>query len=85
MNMAITSIVLTYVIAGAIGWIISKRIKTKPSKVGWFLLILFTILSQAILPGMRLIAIFQFEMYANNILQGILAGLLVGLVVKKSA
>ncbi len=83
--MALTSIILTYIIAGTAGWMISKQIKWKPGKVGWFLLVLFTILAERILPGTRVIAIFQFEMYANYILQGILAGLLLGLVIKKVA
>ncbi len=85
MNMAILSLVLTYAISGGIGWWVSRNVKTKPGKVGWFLLVLFTILAQAILPGTRVIAIFQFEMYANYLLQGFLAGLLVGLLIRKSA
>ncbi len=85
MTMAIISLVLTYALTGAIGWWVSKKVKTKPGKAGWILLVLFTILAQAILPGTRVIAIFQFEMYANSMLQGFLAGLLVGLLTRKFA
>ena len=81
--MALVSLVLTYIIAGVAGWLISKKIKNKPSTAGWILLVLFTIIAQGVLPGTRVIAIFQFEMYANNILQGLLAGTLIGLLIKK--
>jgi hypothetical protein len=83
MNMALVSIALTYIIAGLVGWVIAKKIKQRLSTAGWILLVVFTILAQGILPGTRVIAIFQFEMYANNILQGLLAGTLIGLLIKK--
>ncbi len=83
MNMAFVSVLLTYVIAGAVGWVVSRKFK-KPGAIGWVVLVVLTILAQAILPGTRVIAIFQFEMFANHILQGFLAGVLIGLLLRKS-
>jgi hypothetical protein len=83
MTITLTSTLLTYVVWGLIGFSVSKKIKSKPRTMGWILLVTFTILSQWILPGTRVIAIFQFEMYANQILQGFLVGLLGGLLLKK--
>jgi hypothetical protein len=83
MTITFTSVLLTYIICGLIGFSVSKKIKSKPRTMGWILLITFTILSQWILPGTRVIAIFQFEMYANQILQGFLVGIVLGLLLKK--
>ena len=83
MTITITSVLITYIISGLIGFLVSRKIKAKPSTFGWVLLITVTILSQWILAGTRVIAIFQFEMYANQILQGFFAGLLLGLLLKK--
>jgi hypothetical protein len=82
MTIAIASVLLTYFICGLGGFLVSRKIKVKPRTFGWILLITLTILSQWILPGTRVIAIFQFEMYANQILQGFLAGILLGLLLK---
>ncbi|MGB2867296.1 MAG: hypothetical protein WBD36_02500 [Bacteroidota bacterium] len=84
MNITITSVLITYFICGLIGFLVSRKIETKLGTFGWVLLTTLTIVSQWVLPGTRVIAIFAFEMYANQILQGFFAGMLLGLLFKKT-
>ncbi len=80
--MITTSLLVTYVVFGAIGFLISRKVKVKPSTFGWIFVATLVLLSQWILPGTRVIVVFQFEMYANRILQAFFFGVLVGLMSK---
>jgi hypothetical protein len=82
--MAVVSLILTYLIAGVIGWGVSRKMKLMPGMAGWFLLVLATILAQWILRGTRVIDVFHFALYANHFLQGLFAGTLLGLLSRRS-
>jgi hypothetical protein len=80
MTILIVSTILSYLIAGFLGFITSKKTRIKSRPANWILLIVLTLLSQWVLPSTRIIAIFQLEMYANELLQGFFAGMLLGLL-----
>ncbi len=78
----IIAFLCTYIIFGAIGYILSRQFK-KPLTVNWFIgLLLLTIISQAVLPTARLIGIFDFVVYVGPSLQAFLAGILLGRTIR---
>lgn len=83
--MAMVSLVVTYLVGGSIGWGVARKVNGMPSRTGWILLVLATVLAQWILPGTRVIDLFQFKIYANHLLQGVLAGTIVALQLRKSS
>lgn len=80
--MATAAVLTTYVGFGAIGLLFGRVVRAKPSTVWWIVLALFVVLSQWILPGTRVIDIFDFKMYGNQALQALSVGLLIGLLTK---
>jgi len=82
MTFSLTSLLVTYVVFGLLGIFLGRRFKGTPGVLVWIILVVLTVVSQWILPGVRVIAVLQFHMYANRILQAFFAGVLLGLLVK---
>jgi hypothetical protein len=80
--MAITSLLTTYVFFGVVGFLFGRSIKVKPSTLGWILLAFLVLLSQWLLPGTRVIAIDEFQIHGNQLLQALSFGTLIGLLSK---
>ena len=78
--MAIASFLITYVFFGVIAFLLGRRSKAKPSTVRWILLAFLVLVSQWILVGTRVIDIFDLKIYANQALQALAFGTLVGLL-----
>ncbi len=80
--MALTSLLTTYVFFGVVGFLIGRSIKVRPNTIGWILLAFLVLLSQWVFLGTRVIAIFDFQIYGNQVLQALSFGTLIGLLSK---
>lgn len=84
MTITLTSLLVTYLVFGLLGFVVARKFKGKPGPLIWIVLVGMTVLSQWILTGTRVIAVFEFQMYANRVLQALFAGVLLGLALKSS-
>lgn len=78
------SVLATYVICGVIGFLLGRSIKAKPRTPWLVSLAIFAVLSQWILVGTRVVDIFGFQIFANQVLQALSCGVLTGLLTKRA-
>jgi hypothetical protein len=77
------SFIATYLVFGTLGFVLSRKFKRPVNVSIWVALAILTVLSQWILPGTRVVSFFEYEMFANYILQATFAGILVGLAYRE--
>ena len=68
----------TYILFGGIGYLLSGQFKKSLTVSTFAILLLLTIISQWILPGAKMIGVFDFNMYMNFSLQALFGGVLLG-------
>ena len=73
---------VTYIFFGTIGYYFSRRFKRPLTVTGFIALLLLTIVSQAIFPQIRIIGIFEFNIYFGPSLQALFAGVLLGRTIR---
>lgn len=78
------SVLATYVVFGAIGILLGRSIKATPRTAWLVSLAIFAVLSQWILVGTRVIDILGFQIVANQTLQALACGVLIGLLTKRA-
>ncbi len=78
----VLAFIVTYIVFGAIGYFTSGRFKKALTVTTFIVLLVATIVSQAIFPTARLIGIFEFNIYIGPSLQAFLAGMLLGRTIR---
>ncbi len=78
----IVAFAVTYILLGAIGYLLSRRSKQPLTVPIFIVFFIMTILSQTILPSTRLIGVFGFNIYFGSSLQALLAGILLGRTIR---
>lgn len=84
MNTDILSRVITFVIFAVIGYLTVRKIALPPRSIEWFLWVFTLLMIGTIGVNTRMVDISgYFIMYLNNILQGLIAGLLINFIIRQ--
>lgn len=84
MNAEIISRLITSLIFAVLGYVISSKVPPPKTSMSWLFCIIVLVLSGYIMVNGKLISVLGFTIYINNLLQGMLFGLIAGFIIRKS-